>query len=176
MKDDIVKNPNRQNRKVPEVTKYIPQHIALGVKPIEPPNTMGNALPINIKKEEKTEYWSFNNSTAFTENGDEVQLPSGEVIDNNEFMDLGPYNSIPDDNNSPLPPLPQQPQPEPQVGEYILMVFGKMIISGNFSAIEKKVKDIIYGEDKEFANTEVSIDDIIVLKRLNVKIGIFIEE
>ena len=56
------------------------------------------------------------------------------------------------------------------------MVLGKLITIGSSEKIEARVKQIMYGEDKDFAGLEISMDDIVVLKRLAIKVGIFIDK
>jgi hypothetical protein len=54
------------------------------------------------------------------------------------------------------------------------MVFGKLIASGSMEQIETRVKAIIYSEDSTFAGMEVGVNDVIVLKRIGIKVGVFL--
>lgn len=163
MKDDIFRNPARANPAA--IPKHIPEYVRLGIKPIE--------MPAKTPTISATSEYYFENASAHDEDGNEVEIPSGEVIDNNDYVDLGPYAS---NHETPAPKQNKSSSSAPNVGEYLLMVFNKIVMSGSLSSIEAKVKAIAYGEDKEFASMEVSTDDIIVLKRLNIRVGIFIEE
>ena len=105
---------------------------------------------------------------------------NGQMIDNNEYV-WTPEAATPA-NHQTAPKTPQaakQPTATPsapQIGNYILMVSGKIILSGNLSLVESKVKDILYGDDVEFAAQNITADDIVVLKRVNIKVGVFIGE
>lgn len=166
MKDNTPKIPTRQPAQPPP--KYVPEHVRLGVKPI--------TMPVAASPTPASEMY-FSDEIAYDNDGNEVNIPDGEVIDNNDFVNLGPYDrreetpSQVTDNNAE-----QTLQETPKVGDYILMVNNRMVMSGTLSSIESKVKAIVYGEDEEFASVEISTDDIVVLKRLNIRVGIFIEE
>ncbi len=56
------------------------------------------------------------------------------------------------------------------------MVRGKLITTGNLDKVEKIVRGIIYGENKEFIGQGILVDDIVVLKRVDIKVGIFVEK
>jgi hypothetical protein len=64
----------------------------------------------------------------------------------------------------------------PKINEYILMVNGEIIKSGSLEGIENRVRKIIYEEDPLFEGVKVNMDDIVVLKRVGLKVGVFIEE
>lgn len=64
---------------------------------------------------------------------------------------------------------------QPRVGEYILMVFGKIVDTGLIEQIEGVARSILYGENEQYLGTEVKADDIIVLKRIGINVGIFID-
>ena len=42
--------------------------------------------------------------------------------------------------------------------------------------IEEKVKAILYGEDIDFELSEVPQEDIVVLKRVDIQVGVFIKD
>lgn len=170
MSDDVIKNPRRL---VSTPIKVEPEHVRMGidvpeapqkfVAPQAHPNTDDSFMGID--------------SSFFDENG-EVSVESGHIIDNNDFVSFGVPTS-----QSPLPKPSvnekineEENVDSPKVGDYILMVFGKLITAGSVKFIESKVKDIMYGDDPSFSGLDVSADDIVVLKRVNIKVGIFIDE
>lgn len=87
---------------------------------------------------------------------------NSHIIDNNDFISIGFPNGA-------------RPIPSPVENNYILMVLGKVVMHGSIEQIESKIKAIVYGEDADFSK-DISVDDIVVLKRLKIKIGIFIDE
>lgn len=168
MADDILKNPNRIAK--PQVP-YEPEYVRKGIDVPEAPNT-------EISPET---YLSVDDFGGLDENGNEIPFENGHIIDNNDYVNLG-YASMPlKQAKQPAPtPAPAAPKPaenasSPNVGDYILMVFGKLVASGTIDKIESKVKSIMYGDDPEFTGLEISMDDIIVLKRVAIKVGIFID-
>jgi hypothetical protein len=65
------------------------------------------------------------------------------------------------------------PSSIPSIGDYILMVGGKIVLTGNILFIENKISQIVYGEDLSFK--DVTMEDVVVLKRVNIKVGVFVE-
>jgi hypothetical protein len=154
---DVIKNPKREISHSP--IKYEPEYKRLNIEPIP----MG---------EQNKEYNSFD-ADILDDNGEPIKFDN-HIIDNNEFINLvlpSSKQSLGANKQSAIS-KPNIPNP----GDYILMVLGKIVMSGSFSSIEERVKTIIYGEDKDFTNQSISIDDIVVLKRISIKVGIFLQE
>ena len=148
---DIIKNPNRTIPK--DLPKYEPEYVRLGKEPVPMITSVDN---VNLDLSEEN-----------------VSRSSGQIIDNNDYVDFPVSNNF----------TPPRHQPEqrsesstsPNVGDYILMVFGKIITVGSISKVEAKVKEIMYGEDKNYTGMQINTDDIVVLKRMQIKVGIFVE-
>lgn len=149
---DYIKNPNRDKIKVPE--KYVPEYIRLGKEP---------AL-MNMNYRQQTEIEEFNipnEPDEPTPNNNEEVFASLDDIYEDEFDDITEVRELPI---------------SPDVGQYILLVNGESIlVSGDILEIENKVKKIAYGDDEDFPD-KIEMTDIVVLKRVGLKIGIFIEE
>lgn len=107
--------------------------------------------------------------------------PKSHIIDNNEFMT---YDYLADremeeavENGGTIDlDKGKEKSSLPNVGEYILMVSNKIILSGPLKVIEEKIQGILYGEDIDFESDEISQEDIVVLKRVEIKAGVFIKE
>jgi hypothetical protein len=203
MSDNIIKNPQRSIPKIHE--PYEPEYVRRGIKVQEAPSNAPGVLGSTKKRDTdnsivdrtpgepiKTvsssiyvDQWgrvipaAVNTEAIFSidqtsdENGAAIPLEGG-LIDNNDYVDLGYFSNPtkkPEENKAQT----KESSSSPNVGDYILMVLGKLITTGSPEKIESKVKEIMYGEDKDFAGLEISIDDIIVLKRMAIKVGIFIE-
>lgn len=162
---DIIKNPNRDRPRVIEERK--PEYERLGVVPSSfvGRNYASIAdLPINISKKI-----------------DNIKMDS-QIIDNNEFLTFGALDPKDLDraiDNGELIDLDEEiiEKPKlPNIGEYILLISGTIILSGPLKEIEEKVKNILYGEDLDFELTEVKQDEIIVLKRVELQVGVFIKD
>ncbi len=63
----------------------------------------------------------------------------------------------------------------PQVGQFILMVFDKPILCGDHEDVVSTAKSILYGEHPQFLDTNICADDIVVLKRVAIRIGVFVD-
>lgn len=155
MSDDIfIKNPNREASK-PQIS-YEPEHIRLNKKPL--PMPAGRMAP-----EQPFVAFIDNKPISSEEGKDLIEL------DDNGF--IIPPNIL---EQKKILNIESKKDGVPQVGDCILMIFGKIIFVGELNDVEEKVKSIIYGEDSDFSDKEVNADDIVVLKRLPIKIGVFI--
>jgi hypothetical protein len=184
---DVVKNPNRDRPRPVELRK--PEYERLGVNPTPfMPGNYGGALnipkarPSSIKESEVSGA-SFD---TVEEQGKIVPArKDAHIIDNNDFLSFGfPTGKISQlveegaeidfDSDSELE-VESKPL-LPAVGDYILMISGDIIMSGPLGKIEEKVKGILYGEDIDFELSEVPQEDIIVLKRVDIQVGVFIKD
>lgn len=173
MSDDVIKNPNRGKNVKTE--PWQPEYKRLGITPKKYPNQMSLlkaavVLPtdeVNKAEEAGTknilnsvidnnEFMSFHQSFDADLNTQELE----EAVESGETIDL-------DKSKSQLS--------LPEIGQFVLMVSGKIILSGEHFEIEKKVQNLLYGEDVDFNLTPVSLDEITVLKRVAVKAGVFVE-
>jgi hypothetical protein len=159
--DVVIKNPTRLIPR-PQVP-YEPEYVRLNREPIMRDN--------NVKLQQEASFSSVDN-ISFNESGDEVIVGAGHIIDNNDFVDYVAEKKT----SKYRKETTQTINTTPAINSYILMVFGKMILTGSLNEIEDKVKAIIYGEDNSFDGLSVSVDNIVVLKRMNIKVGIFVEE
>lgn len=87
------------------------------------------------------------------------------IIDNNDFVNLDainpPKHSNKEDNSV-------------NIGNYILMIQGSVICTGDLNTVQPIISSILYNEHPDFSN--VNVEDIILLKRVNIKCGVFIDE
>jgi hypothetical protein len=58
--------------------------------------------------------------------------------------------------------------------EYVLIVKGEIICSGSEKEVEEQTKQFIFGEHELCQGSPVSIDDIVVLKKIKIKMGVFL--
>jgi|ERR1700722_1948052 len=172
--DDVIKNPERGKQKPQE--KYEPIYRQTGREPRNWPvkgatSQTKNQSIIEPKLSEET-FSSFDNYT-FDSAGERTKLdmPDTKYIDNNEFV----FYDAPRMNKEQFPKADEDKSDEPEIGSYILMIFGKIVCFGNSYVIEDRIENILYGEDKEFADLKPSSDDIIVLKRVDIKVGVSIK-
>lgn len=130
--------------------------------------------------------------------GEEID-PNQQMIDNNDFVDEsafgfrnGPtaadirphYNVFPPqaieqeveaihrpaDADDLLPVLT-----ELEEEAYLLIVAGTPVCSGPREEIEDQARALVFGEHEMCDGNPVPVDDIIILKRVKVKVGLFLE-
>jgi len=58
---------------------------------------------------------------------------------------------------------------------YLLMVHGGVVCSGPLDYIQEQVRLLIFGEHEICQENPLSTDDILVLKRIKIKVGVFLE-
>lgn len=178
MADDVIRNPKRSTplTQQPYEPVYVREGIDVPAAPVS--KVAPEVKPKNPTPEEM--YTSVDNDI-LDQDGLEVPYENGHIIDNNDYVNFG-YESTPTLKKENVKVETNETDEElevnvtsPKVGDYILMVLGKLITSGSLSKIEEKVKNIMYGDDKDFASLEINADDIVVLKRMNIRVGIFID-
>lgn len=130
--------------------------------------------------------------------GQEID-PNQEMIDNNDFVsdaafgyqngptaaDIRPNyqvfpaqafekevqaNHIPADPEDLLPVLTSLEE-----DDCLLIVSGVPVCSGPKDAIEDQARALVFGEHEMCDGNPVPVDDIIILKRVKVKVGLFLE-
>ena len=58
---------------------------------------------------------------------------------------------------------------------YLLIVAGVPVCSGPKEEIEDQARALVFGEHEMCDGNPVPVDDIIILKRVNIKVGLFLE-
>jgi hypothetical protein len=58
--------------------------------------------------------------------------------------------------------------------EFLLLVDGSAICSGPMDFIQDQTRALVFGEHELYHGNPVSIDDIVVLKRVKIKVGVFL--
>lgn len=163
MPNDFIKNPKRNNT-IP-VIKYIPEHERLGIMPNK---FNAHQLRIDVKEESlKNTNDAFNNRPSFQVDG--VEYNDNEIIEEEKFSD-DVFTNIEYDLEKESKSI------MPSAGDYLLMIDGNIICSGSIKIVEKKAQDILYGDDEEFKDRPINQEDMVVLKRVNLQIGVFIKD
>lgn len=99
----------------------------------------------------------------------------GEIIAENEenCHVLNNVEYIPHDSDLKYPVSKNK---IPNIGDFVLMVHGKVILHGDHNQILSMAKAILYGEHPNFINTNIKVEDVILLKRIALKVGVFLDE
>jgi len=59
--------------------------------------------------------------------------------------------------------------------DYLLLVSGQAICSGPEEYVQEQTRLLIFGEHELYNGNPVSVDDIVVIKRAKIKVGVFLE-
>jgi hypothetical protein len=134
---------------------------------------------------------------------DDMELDSNhQMVDNNEFVSNAALGFSEEANNDETMQVEETDFTQPQASsafpvdddtneesnisdifqnlednEYLLVVNGSPICSGSLEVIQEQTRGLVFGEHPLCGSNgnPMPIDDIIVLKRVQVKIGLFLE-
>jgi len=141
----------------------------------EPPESSKNVpfADISIKSETLTQLPNVGNNIE--------HMWSGDIIDD---VDLD-QNEVMIDNNLIIEPAIGDMEPKVVLNsekievnneqEYMVIVSEQLIHSGNQLSTEDVVRQLIFGEHSSSSGVKIDINDILVLKRVKIKMGVFIE-
>lgn len=138
----------KEEKKVEQAPeKYIPGYARLGIEPIQMLTPEFPSLDSHvIQKEEE-----------FGEFKPAISLPSNGSIDNNEYA---PYAE---------PFVSPKEKTTPDVNDFILMLKGRIVGIGSREEMLDLTKDFLYKKEKQ-------LSELVLLKRVSIKAGIFIDE
>jgi hypothetical protein len=115
---------------------------------------------------------------------DESIDPDKQMIDNNDFVSAENFGTL---SQAPVTFLDEtdlqniididnlyDSLQKMEEEDYILLISGVIINSGLLVDIQKQVKDFIFGDHELCDGNPVSVDDILVLKRIKINIGVFL--
>lgn len=94
---------------------------------------------------------------------DNVNSSSDNNINEEEYMTVSENELDPVENNDE----------SNHIGDYVLMFNDKIISSGNLENIQQEVRALIFGEHDTYK--EANVEDLVVLKKIPIKIGVFID-
>lgn len=58
---------------------------------------------------------------------------------------------------------------------YMAIIFDKVLAVGPLDKVQAVVSSLVFGEHPEYQNASISIDDIVVVKKIKLKVGVFLE-
>lgn len=106
---------------------------------------------------------------------------NAQMIDNNDFIDLNSiaqtHVSVPMITSGVVPMQNMSNTSLPvtlQDDEYLLAVGDNIIATGPMEFIEQEVKDLIFGDHQLCEGKAIPADELMVLKRVKIKVGVFI--
>lgn len=194
----IYKNKHRSEKEVYQ--KYVPQYKALEIEPTE---YKSGLVPLNTPVVRPNEAANRNRQPAIRQEPsiEEQQsiLPSAvnmqqtwssvdNILDEEDVIDDTPM--IDNNNFYTEESLGNKPQTNRDqsldndltnivndlgVDSYLLLVKGEPICSGPIEEIEDQTKALIFGEHDLCGGEPIPEEDLIILKKLKIKVGVFLE-
>jgi len=196
----IYKNPKRSENAT--YTKYVPNYQNMGVEPQEfksamvSPNTpviqrpsaenpriRPTGLQPSPDKVVKGPVPNVGNNMDYTWSGVDNHVindlqeyptsPDHPMIDNNDFVTDEALNmsSSEDVHEEDILPIIN----DLESGSYLLLVNNVPICSGPTSEIEDQVRALIFGEHELSGGVPISENNIIVIKKVPIKVGVFLD-
>jgi hypothetical protein len=136
---------------------------------------IGNQIPNVGNNMEQT--WSYIDGEMIDDISGEVvgALDNQPMIDNNDIIDNqqvfeSPTESIKtfmNESNNDLSLLKDN--------SYILIVGGNIISISDMQSIQEEASKLVFGEHELCAGESIPIEDIVILKKVNIKVGLFLE-
>ena len=178
--DNFFKNPKRENKKK-EIKSYVPEYKKFGITPNEYSQTKTVVIPSNSKDKDNTLYLNKSQNNLpdfFTQNKrnenlmiDPYDTPvEFSTVENNiiKTEDNLDEESISDTDNSNLN------LENFNDDECLLFVNNQIFNIGSYSDIQLEVESLIFGSHAKF-DEAVSVENIKVYKKTNIKVGVFLE-
>jgi hypothetical protein len=118
--------------------------------------------------------------------------PNHPMIDNNDFVSAEALGLPPDSEELPVLDEVAHPQPKQFTASqsqndntmsilqdmdeeaYLLIVDGVAICSAPLEEIEEQARALVFGEHELCGGNPIPVDDIIVLKKVSIKVGLFL--
>jgi hypothetical protein len=171
MAEKIIKNPARNSNTddTAEHQKYVPQYRILGVSP-ESVNFSNREEPLSLDEGSVVD---FKLKTAPIET-DPTEINSEDISDNFSIPNIG--NSMDHTwTNSAQEENKKDPISLKSDEKYILLAKEEILLVGSLMAVEEEVRKIFYKEHQIKKYNKISVEDLVVLKKMKIKIGIFVE-
>jgi hypothetical protein len=184
---------------------YVPEYRKLGASPVElnsPEGTLNNMPQItdlnnprlrslSIRQsyaeqpdQNKDQTWSGVDGDIIDDLSDQQVLsldPNAEMIDNNDYVSVESNSFMTKRDideavleqavyESALDNLKSYPS-----DTYILFVNNVVVFVGSLKEVQNEAALLVFGEHKLSDGVAVPIDDIVVLKKVNIKVGLFLE-
>jgi len=192
----IYKNPDRNKKET--YKKYVPQYQILGIEPEEVKssvidnlqitktqdlpltNPRAKRLPVRQPYAEVSKNPIGRGKDIVPNIGNNMEHTwssvDGEIIDD---LSVDNTQNIIDNNDyvtdQALNEQAKIDENQTYDGEYFLLVNSEIISIGSFEEIQQEVKEVLFGEHKKFPGQSLPLDDIMVLKKIKIKMGVFLE-
>jgi hypothetical protein len=140
---------------------YVPEWVRLGITPIKQNPLADQNIGVNPYSNLEQELALGKKRTleeAMTEDVEPILDPNEEMNDNNDVVSVEEHSGI-----------------HISVGQFAVVFRGDLVFTGEFDEVEIFVTSLIMGET-ELTSGQIDPDEVMVLKRIQIKSGIFISE
>lgn len=103
-----------------------------------------------------------------------------KMIDNNDFIDDNLGINDEQDQQDPVhhskeSDIPLSVLQDLKDNSYLLIVNGVCLCSGDMHEVEDQAKSLVFGDHPACNGIPISLDDILIIKRVSIKVGLFLE-
>ena len=108
---------------------------------------------------------------------DQDDLDDQKVIDNNWEQNFRPPIQILEEVGDEMETMTVSDTSQLNVGydEFVLVVYGEIITTGTLDEIQQEVRTLVLGGHSATAGEPIEVNEIVLLKRVSVKVGVFID-
>lgn len=162
--------------------KYVPQWQLLGKEPevVNFGNQISGPKPQQPVVQQKPQITIAQDESTISVPRTGSSLDQSFVDLNGELVDdavLDPAHCMIDNNNFVDPDLVEDTTDMVvDRNDFYLFVKDQFIRSGSLELIENEVKELVFGDHVLCENNNITENDIVVLKKVNIKIGVFLEQ
>ena len=100
--------------------------------------------------------------------------PNQAMIDNNDYLNYLKDDEIKNDENISSTSLIKVIE-QIEEDSYLLLLYNEPIYSGTLKNIEEHARTLIFGDHELNISKSITIDDIMVIKKVRIKVGLFLE-
>lgn len=175
----VFANPKRNNG--PEnVSKYTPHYKSLGIKPEEFKRPRMEFVKLQMTMPNVgnniDHSWSSLDKEIIDDISEENIMPDHEMIDNNDYVTdqaLGINSSVESINHNTDDLYLFLNSTDDN--SFTLIVNGVIVRNGTLEEIEKEASDLVFGEHPLSNGESIPIENILIVKRIGIKTGLFLE-
>jgi hypothetical protein len=155
-------------------SKWTPKAVARDNVPYaSPPTNYVSNVPVPNVGNNVENIWSSIDNTVVDDIGLEENT---QMVDNNDFYpEYAMGGSVEAVMTEPTMPQSQDGI-NLQTNEYLIAIDGQIISTGSLEAVQDEIRQLVFGEHPLSIEAAVDVNDIIVLKRVNIKMGVFLDE
>lgn len=97
-----------------------------------------------------------------------------QMLDNNDYVEIESMTMQTPSISTPKEVM-SSPGIDLQDDEYLVAIDDTIITTGSLDVIQQEVRGLIFGDHKLCSGQQIPVEDIIVLKRIKIKVGVFVD-